>query len=418
MLLHHQRAVVLLGFICFASVASAGDAWTQFRGPGQQGWSDAKNVPLTWSETEHVKWKTELPGEGWSSPVVTNGQVWMTAALEEGHSLHLLCVDFATGKILRDSEVFHNEVVPPKHDRNSYASPTPIIDGDRIYVHFGTMGTAALDAKTGAKIWENRDLKVDHQNGPGGSATLCDGKLLITCDGIDVQYECALDKATGKMVWKTERSATPKLEKRPPDMRKAYSTPATVRVDGREETISSGAERVYAYDPANGKELWYVDIPGFSNVSTPVWDDKILVTATGFAKHQIWGIRLGGAQGNATESHVLWKQNAGAPAQTSPLLINDRVFMVNDGGIATCLNAATGQIVWKNRIGSDFAASPIFVAGRIYFFDTKGLCTVISPSDNFQVLAKNQLDGGFMASPAVIGDSLVLRTKTSLYRIE
>ncbi len=413
------RASVLAVSLSFSAlVAYAGDTWPQFRGPGQQGWSDSTDVPLQWSETEHVKWKTPIPGEGWSSPVEVGGQIWLTTALDNGHSLRALCVDYSTGAVVHDVEVFHNEVVPPKHDRNSYASPTPVIDGDRIFVHFGTMGTAALDAKTGAKIWENRDLKIDHQNGPGGSATVCGDKLLIACDGMDFQYEVALDKATGKVAWKTERSAIPKLEKRPMDMRKAYSTPIVVKVDGRQETISSGAERVYAYDPQTGEELWYVDIPGFSNVSMPVWNDKILVTATGFTKHEIWGIKLGGASGDATMTNVLWKQKAGAPAQTSPLLIGDRVYMVNDGGIASCLDAQTGQIVWKQRIGGDFAASPTYVDGRIYFFDTKGVCTVVRPSDTFEVLATNKLDGSFMSSPAVIGKTFILRTKTDLYRVE
>ena len=233
----------------------AEESWRQFRGPTAQGVSDAKGLPLRWSETENVTWKTPLPGEGWSSPVVADGRIWMTTALEDGKSLRAVCVDFATGKLLLDVEVFQAEVAQPKHRRNSHASPTPILDGDRVYVHFGWEGTACLSAKDGKKLWENRDLKVDFQNGAGGSPTLHKDKLLIACDGMDFQYEVALDKLTGKVVWKTERSAIPKLENRPKDRRKAYGTPQLLAHNGQTLSITTGAERFYAYDPETGKEL-------------------------------------------------------------------------------------------------------------------------------------------------------------------
>jgi outer membrane protein assembly factor BamB len=397
----------------------AGESWPQFRGPTQQGWSDAKGVPLTWSETENVKWKTEIPGEGWSSPVSADGQIWMTSALDEGTRLHAICVSLETGKLVHNVEVFRNESVPSKHRRNSYASPTPILDGGRVYVHFGSMGTACLDAKTGRKLWENRELKVDHQNGPGGSPLLYKGKLLIAFDGIDEQFQVALDKETGKVVWKVTRSAQPDLEKLPPDMRKAYGTPVLLNIEGRDQFVTTASNRVYAMDPENAAELWHVTYPrGFSNVPLPVSDGKIMVISTGFMKPEMWGIRLGGGKGDLSTSHVLWKQKAGAPDQSSPLLVNGRLYMVSSGGIASCLNTETGEIVWKERIGADFAASPVYVDRRIYFFDCNGVSTVIEPGDTFKVVAKNQLDAGFMASPAIVGKAFVLRTKTHLYRIE
>jgi outer membrane protein assembly factor BamB len=349
---------------------------------------------------------------------VAHGQIWMTTALDEGHSLHALCVDFATGKILHDTEVFHNEVVPEKHARNSYASPTPVIGEDRVFVHFGSMGTAALDLKSGAKLWENRDLKVDFQNGAGGSPLLYKNRLLIACDGMDFQYEVALDVETGRIAWKTERSAIPKLQNRPVDMRKAYPTPVLISREGRDETLAIAAERLYAYDPMTGVELWYVDIPGFSNVPLPAWNEHFLVLSTGFTKPQLWGLRLDGAHGDATASNVAWKLAAGAPAQSSPLLVGSRVYMVSDSGIASCVDVADGHLLWKQRIGSDFSASPVFVEGRIYFCDTAGTTTVIAPADTYTELARNHLDSGFMASPAIVGKSFILRTKKDLYRIE
>ena len=395
----------------------AEESWRQFRGPTAQGVSEAKGLPLRWSETENVTWKTPLPGEGWSSPVVADGRIWMTTALEEGKSLRALCVDFATGKLLLDVEVFQAEVAQPKHRRNSHASPTPVLDGDCLYVHFGWEGTACLSAKDGKKLWENRDLKVDFQNGAGGSPTLYKDKLLIACDGMDFQYEVALDKLTGKVVWKTERSAVPKLANRPKERRKAYGTPRLIAHNGQTLSVSTGAERFYAYDPETGKELWYVDHPGFSNVPVPVSDGNAVYLSTGFMKPELWAIRLGDAAGDVTGTHVLWKQSSGAPDQSSPVVVGNRLYMLNNGGIATCLDTASGKVVWKERMSSDFAASPLYADGCIYFFDCLGKCRVIEPGDVYTELATNELPDGFMASPAVVGDSLILRTKTSLYRI-
>jgi outer membrane protein assembly factor BamB len=415
-MLRSSLFVVLLALVHPTLMAASPD-WPRLFGP-EQNHSDARGVPLTWNETEHVKWKTALPGEGWSSPVVQGGRVWMTTATDGGKSLRVLCVDLAGGKLLRDVEVLRNDVVPPKHRRNSYASPTPILDGERVYVHFGAMGTVCLSTKDASTLWARRDLKIDHQNGPGGSATLWEDRLLIACDGMDVQYEVALDKLTGKTLWKTERSGISKLSARPADMRKAYGTPVVFEIDGRAQSLTTAAERLYALDPKTGRELWYVDYPGFSNVPLPVSDGKMAYVCTGFMKPEVWGIRLGGAQGDATTSHVVWKQKAGAPDQSTPVVVGNRLYMVSSGGIASCLDTADGRIVWKERIGSDFAASPLHVDGRIYFFDAQGTTTVIAPGDTFQVLAKNTLSAGSMASPAVTGKALIVRTKEALYRIE
>jgi outer membrane protein assembly factor BamB len=406
-------------FALLATAAFADDSWPQFRGPLQNGVADAKGVPLEWSEQNNVKWKTEIPGEGWSSPIVANGQIWLTTALAEGHSLHALCVDFATGKILHDVEVFKIDTPPAKHKRNSYASPTGIIDGDRVFVHFGPMGTACLNAKTGSIRWENRELIYDPQNGPGGSLAAWKDKLLIPCDGMDAQYEVALDKATGKVVWKTERSAIPELMKLPADMRKAYGTPVLMPIDGHVQSLTTASNRLYAHDPETGRELWHFNYPrGFSNVPLPVSDGKTLVIATGFMKPQLLGVNLAGAKGDITASHLLWRQPAGAPEQSSPIIVGPRVYMTNSGGILSCLSLLTGEIIWKERIGTDFAASPILVDGRLYFFAAAGPCTVIAPGDAFKKLAENTLEAGCMASPAVVEKALVVRTKTHLYRIE
>ena len=259
---------------------------------------------------------------------------------------------------------------------------------------------------------------MDHQNGPGGSPALVHGKLLIACDGMDAQYEVALDKLTGKILWKTGRSAIPKLAQRPADMRKAYPTPVVLTVDGHAQSLSTAAERLYALDPDTGKEVWFVDYPGFSNVPLPVSDGHLAFVATGFMKPEMWGIRLGGAKGDATASHIAWKQLAGAPDQASPIVVGPRLYMISSAAVVSCLDTSDGRIVWKERIGGDFAASPLAAEGRIYFFDATGKTTVLAPGDTFEKLAENTLADGCMASPAVAGNALIIRTKKGLYRIE
>ena len=393
------------------------EGWAQIRGP-KQGHSEAKGVPIEWSETKNVKWKTALPGEGWSSPVTDGKKIWMTTATEEGKSLRALCCDFETGKLLMDLEVFRNEVVPFKHKRNSYASPTPILDGKCVYADFGPMGIACLSTKDGKKIWESRELQCDVQNCPGGSLALHDGKLIAACDGIDVQYGAALDAKTGKLCWKVERSGKEKLLKKPADMRKAYGTPVVFTIDGRPTALTCGAERLYAQDPATGAELWYVDYPGFSNVPTPVFDGKQIYVCTGFGKPELWAVKTGGLKGDVTASHVVWKQKKGAPDQSTPVVVGERLYMVTSGGIASCINTVTGDILWSERIGADFAASPLCIDGKLYFCDAAQKQKVIAASDTFTVLGKSELPDGCMATPAVMGKSLLVRTKTALYRIE
>ncbi len=410
--------------IVTAFATQAADDWPRFLGPGGNSTTTAKGLPLEWKEGKddkpgrNLKWKTALPGEGWSSPVCGGGRIYCTMALDEGHSLHALCIALADGKILWDVEVFKNEVPPPKHKRNSYASPTPLLEGDRLYVTFGTMGTACIAVKDGTKFWENRDLQWDQQNGPGGSMSGFGDLLLIPCDGADVQYEAALSKKDGKLVWKSERSAKPDLQQKPKDMHKAYGTPVVFDVDGKPVSITMAAERLYALDPNTGKELWHIVTPGFSNVPLPVSDGRQIYISTGFNKGEMWAVKHASATGDATSTHVVWKQTKGATTESTPVVTGNRLYYVNSGGIATCLNTADGSVVWQERLGPDFSATPLIADGRIYFFDAWNKCYVVEPGDTFRLLATNRLESGCMASPAVVGKALIVRTKTHLYRIE
>jgi len=403
-----------------AAVLNAAEAWPRFLGAKQNNTVEgASKLPVTWDPAKNVRWRTEIPGEGWSSPLVADGRVWLTTATQDGLSLRAVAVDLASGKILHDVEVFHPEAAPPKHRRNSYASPTGVLSGERFFVHFGTNGTAALDAKTGEVLWRQQTLKVDHQNGPGGSLTEYGDYLLVPCDGMDVQHEVALRKSTGEIAWDVERSAKPLLSTLPPDRRKAYGTPFLLENGGSTVSLTTASNRLYALDPATGKERWFVNYgPGFSNVPIPATDGKTLVISTGFMKPEVWAIKLEGAQGDISETHVLWKQKTAAPDQATPVIVGHMVFTVTSGGIASCLDIATGDILWRERIGSDFAATPLVANGLVYFWDCSGVTTVVKAKPTFEVVVKNTLPEGFMASPAVVGDTLVLRTKAALYRVE
>lgn len=390
--------------------------WPEFRGPTGNGHApEGSDPPVTWSETEHVAWKVEVPGEGFSSPVIDDGRVWLTTALEASQSLRLLAFDVRDGSPLHDVEVLKPGAWQPGHADNSYASPTPVAEGGRVYAHFGTYGTVALDATDGRVLWRNDQLPLEHETGPGSSPILHGDLLIFHLDGTDTRGIVALHKDTGAVAWRTPRSVS--LADRNPPHRKAFSTPLVVRYRGQDQLISPAAQQVSAYDPATGDELWRVRYEGYSNVPRPVAGFGMVFVNTGYMKPRMLAIHLGG-EGDVTDSRVVWSYHWQVPANPSPLLINDRLYLVSDHGRATWLDARKGEGLWRQRLGGNFTASPIVAAGRIYNFRRDGETIVLAASDTFEILARNPLDGVFRASPAVINDALVLRTTTHLYRIE
>lgn len=405
----------------------AADAWTQFRGPTGQGVSDATGLPLKWSETENVRWKTAIHGKAWSSPVVLGEQIWLTTATEDGRELFAVAVDRASGRILHDLKLF--EVEKPQYgDRfNSYGSPTPVIEPGRVYVTFGSAGTAALDAKTGRVLWERRDLECNHYRGAGSSPIVWGNLLILHFDGSDRQYIVALNKQDGRTVWQTNRSIdfqdiTPEGKPlRDGDMRKAFSTPLVITHENQPMLISVGSKATYCYDPATGRELWRVEErKHHSGTVTPVVGHGMVFTATGLAKGELWAVKLGGS-GVITDTHVAWKVTTHVPNRPSPLLVGDLLFMIHqDTGVVSCLEAKTGELIWRERLPGlgNYSASPIFAEGRLYFFNENGFGSVIEAGRTFKVLAENKLENGFMATPAVAGKALFVRSKTDLYRLE
>ncbi|MFT4540560.1 MAG: outer membrane protein assembly factor BamB [Planctomycetota bacterium] len=389
--------------------------WPDFRGPLWNGHALEANLPLEWSEDKNVSWKTAVPGMGWSSPVVGGGRVWFTTADEDGATMSVLALDLESGAIVIERVLIENDEPEKRNALNSYASPSCVIGDGRVYVHFGSYGTFCVDAKSGETLWSRRDMECDHMEGPGSSPVLWSDKLIVNADGGDQQYVIALDAKTGKTKWKTERSVD--HGDRKPDMRKAYSTPIIIELAGKERLFSSGAEATFAYDPKNGKEVWSVRHSGFSMSSRPVSDGEVVYLNTGFMKPNWLAVRVSG-RGDVTSKNVLWTYTRGVPTIPSPLLVGDRLYYTSNGGVVTCLDVDKGEDVWRERIDGEHCASPIYASGRLYFFDREGRSVVLGVGDKFVVLGRNQLDAGFMASPAVVGDALVLRTKTHVYRVE
>ena len=379
--------------------------------------------PRRWGETENVRWKTAIHDRGWSSPVTWGNRIWLTTATEDGQELFAICLDAQSGQILHDLKLF--DVADPQfcHKFNSYASPTPVLEPDRVYVTFGSPGTACLDAKTGRTLWERSDLECNHFRGAGSSPILHENLLIMQFDGSDHQFVTALDKRTGETVWITERSidfmdldqdGNPEADG---DFRKAFATPHLAQVSGAPRLFSIGAKAAYAYDPMTGREIWRVEERGQHSASTrPVFANGLVIYPTGFARGQLFAVRTGG-MGNVTDTHLAWRIRRSVPNKPSVLAVENRLFMVDDGGIASCLDIATGEQIWNERVGGNYSASPVYADGRIYFCSEEGKTVVVRASDNFEVLAENQLADGFMASPAVTGNSLILRTKTHLYKI-
>ena len=401
------RLALALLFAC-TTLAAATEDWPEFRGPTGQGHSAEQGLPLEWSETRNVAWKTPVPGRGWSSPVIVDGRVWLTTAINGsgGASLRVLAFDIETGREIVNTEAFRIRNADLTNPKNSHASPTPIVDGDRVYVHFGASGTAALTT-SGVVIWKT-ELPYESQHGNGGSPALYRDLLIISCDGSDQAYVVALDTRTGKIRWKTAR-------RYPSDQ--AYSTPLVIRVGERDQIVSVGAYRATAYDPASGKEIWRVSYAdGFSNVPRPVYGHGLVFIASGFQEPSLLAVRADGT-GDVTKTHIAWTMRRGAPYTPSPLLIGDELYVVSDLGVVTCVDAKTGALHWQQRVGGNHSASPIFADGRIYFLSEEGVSTVIAPGKEFRKLATSTLDGATLASMAVSHASIFVRTYTHLYRL-
>ncbi|MEZ5939931.1 MAG: PQQ-binding-like beta-propeller repeat protein [Planctomycetaceae bacterium] len=403
--------LALTALLVLTGISSANE-WPQFRGTGN-GVASIESLPVEWSEKEGIVWKANIPGVGHSSPVHDGKTIWMTTASPDGKHLGAVSVDAETGRVKREVTIFQPGTVEEIHHDNSYASPSPILWNGRVFVHFGTYGTACLDVESGKILWTNNDYHIKHDGGPGSSPVLFEGKLILTYDGADEQYVVALDAITGKEVWKRTRSA-PFREN--PITHRAFATPLLTHHETGWQLISPAADQCHAYNPANGEELWHVRYVGFSTVPCPVADANRAYLCTGFFKPEMISVALDG-KGDVTESHVAWHAKGPIPDTPSPLLFEGKLYTVSNTGIAACHDAESGERVWVKRVGGNYSASPMAIGGRVLLCSEEGVTHIIDPADNPPKLKSNKIDGAIKATPAVLDSDLLLRTENALYRI-
>jgi outer membrane protein assembly factor BamB len=398
---------------------AAEEYWNQFRGPFGNGHAAAHAQPPTvWSETKNVRWKTPLEGRAWSSPVIWKDQVWVTNATPEGKKLYAVCLDLGSGKVTHNLLVFDIAEPQPLGDarlKNSYGSPTPVVEEGRVYVHFGAHGTACLDTATGKTLWSRQDLPCNHHRGPGSSPIVWNHLLILTFDGFDRQYLVALDKHSGETVWRTDRKIDYGSDNG--DVMKAYSTPQVFEIGGQAQLVSPSAGACVTYDPASGKELWRVRSGGMNASARPIMGQGLIFMGTADGGFRLFAARPDG-RGDVTASHVAWKTAKGAPRYTSPIFVEDLLFTATDREVVACLHPATGETIWQKRLDGTFTASPIYAGGHLYFCNEEGSTFVVRPAREFELVATNMLADGCLASPAVAGNALLLRTKSAVYRIE
>ena len=403
--------VVTMWVVC--GTAAAAD-WPGFRGGEAAGVGQGSGYAAEWNRQSNVTWRTVLDGEGWSSPVAAGGRVYLTSAVQRGGRwmLHALCLDAATGSILWNREVFSEDraLGTTRHEKNSRASATPVVEGDHLYVHFGNQGIACLTTG-GEPVWSNRSLRYEPVHGNGGSPIVFGDRLILSCDGADEAFVVALDKATGRQVWRTDRGVRTRS-------RFSFSTPLAIEVDDRTQVVSAGSGAVYGYDPTDGRVIWGVGYgEGYSVVPQPVYEQGLLYVCTGFNRASLLAIRPRGARGDVTQSATAWSTNRAAPLTPTPVAAGGDVFMVSDQGVATCLDAKTGDVQWQQRIGGNYSASPVIAEGRVYFPSEDGEVVVVAASREFRELARNSVGERIFATPALVDGAIYLRTDAALYRI-
>ena len=427
-----QRLTILaLGFAAalLLSTSARGENWPRFRGPNGQGHSSETGLPLHWSGTSNVIWKTAIPGDGWSSPVIWGEKIVLTSATDNGTKCRVFCIDAQGGKIVWDKHVLDQQP-RRKEGKNSYATPTPVTDGRNVFAVFGDGSVVGLDM-TGNVLWTNREVAFYSRHGLGASPILYNDLLIMPYDGSnpvtaagnwpkvddnektgwqipwDKALLVALDTKTGKRVWTGKRGLS----------RIAHVTPIIASVDGKDQIISGAGDRMQGFDPKTGELIWSIYAQGEGVTPSPVLGEGMVLTSSGFEKSTLRGVKLGGARGDVTASHIAWEQNKGVPTQPSPIYVKSHLYAITDGGIVTCYNPKDGEIVWQERVGGNFCASPVYADGRIYLLSEAGETSVLEPGAQFKVLAKNALGEKCQASMAVSGKRLFIRSDKNLFCI-
>ncbi len=410
---NHFCCALLIALL--ASIPARAEDWPAFRGPTFDGHT-SERLPLEWSATRGVRWKQAIPGNGWSSPVIVGQRIYLTTAVPQpespttAHDLRLIILNRDDGQAIRSISVFKQSPRAPQiHKKNSHASPTPIVDGDHVFVHFGHQGTACLTLD-GDIVWRTIELEYPPVHGNGGSPVIVGNSLIFSCDGARDPFVVALDKRTGDIRWQTPRktNAAKKF---------SFSTPTVIEVDGRIQVVSPGSNAVCAFDPETGDEIWRVRYDGYSVIPKPVFANGLVYVCTGFNRAHLLAIRPDG-KGDVTKTHVVFDIDRNVPKTPSLILKDKLLFMVDDRGIASCLDAMTGENHWQQRLGGNHSASPLLAGDRVYFQSEEGDTVVVAASKRFQRLAKNSIGERTLASYGVADGAIYLRSADHLYRIE
>lgn len=410
------RSIVVL-FLAVITCRADAENWNQFRGSNGDGHSVATGLPVEWNATKSVRWKTPDLGEGWSSPVVWEEDILLTTARPVAgkedlvRDLSVICLDANSGVKKWEVVVFEQteSLAQSIHKKNSHASPTPIVDGKHIWVHFGTQGTACL-TRAGKTVWKRNDIRYEMQHGNGGSPVIVDDVLFFSCDGRDRAFVIALDKMTGKTLWSRPR---PRVENA---KLFSFNTPTVIELDGQKQILSQGSDVLTAFSPQDGRELWWFRYDGYSVIPKPVYAHGLVYLCTSYNQSKLHVIDPRGT-GDITETNEAWTAPKNIPHTPSVLIVGEELYLVSDRGVATCFDAKSGDIHWQERLGGNYSASPIFADGKIYFLSEEGVATVLAPGKTFQVLAKNELGERTLASFAVVGSDLLIRTDQHLYRV-
>lgn len=411
--------VLLLGAGCDQT---SDHNWTHFRGNNLDGISENKMSPVHWNSDSNIVWKTEIHGKGWSSPVVYDNQVWVTTATEDGKELFAVCMDYQTGEIIHDIQLFKPDSVFRKHSINTYATPTPCVEKDYVFAHFGRYGTAGINITDGSVMWQRTDLYCNHIQGPGSSPMLYKDLLILHFDGTDIQYIVALDKLTGETVWRTDRQKEP-YESLTWIGKKAYITPLIIQKNGKDLLISNGAAVCSAYDPETGEEIWWIIRGAESTIAMPFYDGGLLffysgymVTDDGHRYSELLAVDPNG-QGDITESNIKWIIQTPILQLLTPVVKNGLIYTIDSESKLQCIDSKSGNLIYSEKTKDKFNASPIYSAGKIYFFSSKGETIVIKEGQNLDIIARNELEGEIWATPAFLRDNILIRTSKYLYRI-
>ncbi len=398
-----------LALLVAGAPARAADDWPWWRGPTLDGKSPDQMVPTTWGPDRNIVWKAPVPGRGHSSPVVCGGRVFLTTADEAEKKQYLLAFDRKTGKPLWTT-LIHQGGFPRKYPKNSQASATPACDGKQVYCAFvrgDALNVTATDLD-GKIVWQKEAGPFRSEHGYGSSPLLYEGLVIVNGDNLKGCFVAALDRRDGKVVWRTERPTTGRHG--------SYATPTLATFAGKPQLIMTGMGEVTGYDPKTGKLLWSCEGPAEVTACTAACSDSLVFATGGFPEKRLLAVRPDG-RGDVTKTHVVWRTGKGVTYVPSPLYHDGLLYVVNDGGLATCFEAASGKQVWQERLGGGFSSSPVLAAGRLYVSSEAGKTYVLKASRQFQQVAVNELDGGIMATPAICGGQIFLRTSKSLYCI-